>query len=236
MPAVIACCAILPSAAGAAVSVPATADETLADVDTAVEGAVSPVNEAANDVAQTAHPASGEVSRPAGNGEGDPVADTVAPIAQAATAPVVAAQAAASPPKQFHEHARPRASHVAATSSGERMSSGRIAHGHGPYGATRRPSSERLASAHRAPTADTATPAAPRAAVQHAIQDLVPPASAPGSAASGGSSGFFFFGGGGLALLVASLLLAGPRLRRQLAQLPAVCRPVAFLVVLERPG
>ena len=73
------------------------------------------------------------------------------------------------------------------------------------------------------------------AAARPAVQGLSPATSAPGAAASSGSGGFFF-GGGGFALLVASLLVAGPRLRRQLAQLPAVCRPAAFLVVLERPG
>jgi hypothetical protein len=67
-----------------------------------------------------------------------------------------------------------------------------------------------------------------------AVQGRSPAAGAPGAAASSGSGGFFF--GGGFALLVASLLVAGPRLRRQLARLPAVCRPAAFLVVLERPG
>jgi hypothetical protein len=238
MPAAITCCAIVPSAAGAAVSVPAPVDGSLAAVDTTVAGAVAPVSEATNDVAQAARPGSSGIPRPDGNGEPHPVADTVAPIAHTATAPAVAMQAAATPPKRLDERVRPRVSHIAATPSGERMSSGRIAHGHGPDGATEAPSSERSAPAHRVPTALTETPAAapaaPAAAHPAAVQDFGPATSAPGAAASSGSGGFFF--GGGFALLVASLLVAGPRLRRQLAQLPAVCRPAAFLVVLERPG
>jgi len=67
-----------------------------------------------------------------------------------------------------------------------------------------------------------------------AVPDPAPASSAPGAAAAGGAGGLFF--GGGFALLVASLLLAGPRLRRQLSELPVVCRPAAFLAVLERPG
>jgi hypothetical protein len=54
------------------------------------------------------------------------------------------------------------------------------------------------------------------------------------AAASGAAMGSLF--GGGFALLVAWLLLAGPRLWRGVSTLPAVCRPVAFRVVLERPG
>ncbi len=74
----------------------------------------------------------------------------------------------------------------------------------------------------------------------HSTASPALPAREPGSgpagadAAAGVSTGLFF--GGGMALLVAALLLAGPRLHRRLSLLPAVCRPVAFLVVLERPG
>ena len=97
---------------------------------------------------------------------------------------------------------------------------------------------ERSAPAHRASTELTATAhsqSSPRAAAEPAALDAAPAGSAPGAAAGGGSGGLSS-GGGGFALLVASLLLAGPRLRRKLSELPAVCRPTAFLVVLERPG
>ena len=236
-PAVIACCAILPSGAGASVPVPVA--ETLATVDTTVAGAVAPVSEAADDVAQAALPASSGVSRPDAGGEQHPVADTVAPIAHAATAPVASSPAAVAAQKRLDERAQPRTSHITASSSGMRMSSGRIAHGHGSDGVTSLPSSGRAAPAHRAPVALMDASAAPRtaarsASAQPAVQSLSPATSAPGAGASSGSGGFFF--GGGCALLVACLLVAGPRLRRQLAQLPAVCRPAAFLVVLERPG
>lgn len=240
LPAVVACCALLPSAAEAAVSVPAVAGQTVAatggTVETTVSRAVQPAGEAAGDVVQTALPGPSGVSRPDGNGDPHPVAETVAPIAGAATAPVAAAQAAAIPPKHLDERDRARTSHIAATSSGERMSGGRIAHGHGLEAAADAPSSERFAPArHAVATPSEASAAAPSAAAKPAsAQGIAPAASAPGAAASGGSGGFFF--GGGFALLVASLLVAGPRLRRQLRELPAVCRPAAFLWVLERPG
>jgi hypothetical protein len=51
--------------------------------------------------------------------------------------------------------------------------------------------------------------------------------------ASVGSASFFF---GGLALLVGAFALAGPRLRRRLCIRPALWRPAAFVVALERPG
>jgi hypothetical protein len=240
LPAIVASCALLPSAAEGSVSVPAAADQTLATsgstVQTTVSGAIQPVGEAASKAVQTALPGSGGASRPDGNGDRHPVADTVAPIAGAATAPVAAAQAAALPPKHLDERDRRRTSHIAATSSGERMSSGRIAHSHGLDAAADTPSSERFAPARHAVATPTEMPAAaPSAAARPGgAQDAAPPASAPGAAASGGSGGFFF--GGGFALLVACLLVAGPRLRRQLRELPAVCRPAAFLWVLERPG
>ena len=237
MAAVIACCVILPSSAGAALSLPAPADQTLAAVDTTVAAAVAPVTKAPTDVADAALQGSSEVSRPGGTAERHPVADTVAPIAHTATAPVEAAQAGATASKHLGERARPRISHIGATSSGGRMSSGRVAHGHGLHGATPSPSSERSVPAHRAAPVGTDRPAGTPAATHAAAQPgpgSSPASSAPGAAASGGAGGLFF--GGGFALLVASLLLAGPGLRRQLAELPAVCRPAAFLVVLERPG
>ena len=222
-PAVVACCAILPSPAGAAVSLPLPTSDPVEAVETTVTTATQPVN-------LTVQPDAG--------GERHPVADTVEPIAHAATAPVVSAPVAVVAQKRLGERAHPRTSHITASSSGKRMSSGRIAHGHGSDGVTPPPSSERGAPAHRAVVAMDASAAPPAAArsasAEPAVQSLAPATSAPGAAASSGSGGFFF--GGGFALLVACLLVAGPRLRRQLVQLPAVCRPAAFLVVLERPG
>ena len=63
-----------------------------------------------------------------------------------------------------------------------------------------------------------------------------PASGSTGGAPFSGPSASFFFGGG-IALLVSALLLtAGPRLRRHLAMPTAVCRPLAFVAVLERPG
>jgi hypothetical protein len=223
-PAVIACCAILPSPARAAVSLPLPTSDPVEAVETAVTTATQPVN---------------HTMQPDAGGEQHPVADAVAPIAHAAAAPVASSPVAVVAPKRLDERAHPPTSHITASSSGKRMSSGQIAHGHGSDGVTSPPSSERGAPAHRVGVALMEGSSAPTAAsrpasAQPAVQGLSPATSAPGAAASGGSGGFFF--GGGFALLVASLLVAGPRLRRQLAQLPAVCRPAAFLVVLERPG
>jgi hypothetical protein len=227
MPALVACLMALPSAAGAAISVPDPAAES-----------VAAVREAAGDVAQAVQPPSSGADRPDSQADAHPVGDTIAPIAGAADAPVSPGAAAAVPQKPVEENARPGTSHIAATSSGDRMSRGRHAHGRGPDGATRFPSSERGAPAHRAtPTASTALMAmhGPAPAVaEPAAPGPAPAGSAPGAASAGASGGLFF--GGGFALLVASLLLAGPRLRRQLSELPVVCRPAAFHVVLERPG
>jgi hypothetical protein len=55
-----------------------------------------------------------------------------------------------------------------------------------------------------------------------------------GSGATAPAAGFAF--GGGLALLAAAVCLAGPRLRRRLVIRLAALRPVAFVVLLERPG
>ena len=223
MPAVLAFCAFLPSAAAAAVPLPVAAAEPVAVVETTV--------------ADAAQPPSGGMTQPAGDTGGQPVEDTIAPIAHAATVSVPSTPVVAAPQKTLDDHARPRISHIAATSSGERTSRRRAAHDRGLDGAPRRPSSERPAPAHRAPAAAAAladSRDASPAAAEVAVTNSAPAASAPGAAAAGGSGGLS--SGGGFALLVASLLLAGPRLRRQLAELPAVCRPAAFLAVLERPG
>jgi hypothetical protein len=137
--------------------------------------------------------------------------------------------------EQVESTVTPPVSHIVASSSSGRMSSERVAHGPRHPGATR-PSSERSAPAHRPAAGARPTPFAQNAPAATA-GDTAPLTSVPGSGASaGGSAGLFFFGGGGFALLVASLLIAGPHLRRRLSLLSAVCRPAAFLVVLERPG
>jgi hypothetical protein len=229
--ATLVCCAMLPSAAQA-VSVPVPAGAALATVQTTVAEVGAPVREVAQDVTGAAQPGSGGISHPAGDRH--PVEETIAPVAHAAAASVPASPGAGSPRNHLDEHARHQISHLTATSSGERMSSGRAVHGHRLDGVTRHLSLERSAPAHRPAPAATAAGPSPHAAAAPAVADRAPASSAPAAAASGGSGGLS--GGGGFALLVAALLLAGPFLRRQLALMPVVCRPAAFLVVLERPG
>ena len=217
-PVLLASWMVLPSAAGAAIPLAAPVPEPVAALESTLPVVVDPAPEA--------H-------------------EAVTPVAQAAPAPVEPAVAAAVPQRSLGEDAQKSldegapagSSHIAATSSGRRMSSVRAARGHGSRGATPRRAGERGVPAHRAPAASTGRRAAPQpapVASEHAGSDPAPAGSAPGPAASGGSGGVFF--GGGFALLVVSLLLAGPRLRRQLSDLPVVCRPAAFHVVLERPG
>ena len=59
------------------------------------------------------------------------------------------------------------------------------------------------------------------------------PRTGGGNVASAPGAGFAL---GGAALLTLAVCLAGPRLRRRLLIRPAVLRPVAFVVLLERPG
>jgi hypothetical protein len=235
MLATLVCSAAVPSAAQAG-STPDPVGDALSTVQTTVAETTAPVRQVADHAGDTAQPASGGIQRPSGHGGGQPVQETIAPIAQTATTSVPVAATTVTPRTRLHEHARHQVSSIAATASDERMSTRRAAHGHGPYGATRHASGERSAPAHRPPPPVTGTGVAQQhASAAPARIDRAPASSAPGAAASG-SSGGLASGGAGFALLVATLLLAGPFLRRRLALLPAVCRPVAFLVVLERPG
>lgn len=81
-----------------------------------------------------------------------------------------------------------------------------------------------------APATAAADGGAPAVPAQAPERDFAPTG---GAAASGVSASFLF---GGLALLVGGLWLAGPRLRRHLSLPSVVCRPAAFVAVLERPG
>jgi hypothetical protein len=205
--AALGCFAVLAPAAGAAPALPAVPVGALATVDSTVSAA-PPLREVTRQVVAQVRPAAGPVRPSGSHGSGHAVAQTIAPIAEAATAsgPPPAA-AAASLPGSLREHARDRVSGIAASVPAEHVSSERLAHGHGMNTVARYPSRERGAPAH-----DAGRP----------------------NATAGASSGFFF--GGGFGLIVALLVLAGPGLRRRLALPPAVCRPAAFLLVLERPG
>jgi hypothetical protein len=92
------------------------------------------------------------------------------------------------------------------------------------------------ASASAPAPAATDTRSAPRrpgAQRLPAAPDRTPPVTS-GTGATAPAAGFAF--GGCLALLAAAVCLAGPRLRRRLVIRPAALRPVAFVVLLERPG
>lgn len=232
--AALGCFAVLAPAAGAAPALPAVPAGALATVDSTVS-ATPPLREVTRQVAAQVRPAAGTVTPPGSHGSGHPVAQTIAPIAEAATASAPPpAAAAASLPGSLREHARDRVSGIAASLPAEHVSSERLAHGHGMNNTVARyPSRERGAPAH-----DAGRPTAAAAPARGEVARGLAPASGMGAdaggAAVGASSGFFF--GGGFALLVALLVLAGPGLRRRLALPPAVCRPAAFLLVLERPG
>jgi hypothetical protein len=232
----LACWAMLPSDAHAA-SPSGPELQALAAAQTTVAEAAAPATAAAQQAVRSVQPGQGSgLRRPGGQGGSHPVQQTVAPIAHAAAASVPPQATAVVPRKHLDERPTHRSSHLTATSSSRRLSSGRAVHGHDLSVAPRRASSERSAPAHRAapePIADDARQP-DTAATSVAGLDRAPASSAPGAAAAGCAGGVS--GGGAFALLVATLLLAGPFLRRQLSLLPVVCRPAAFHVVLERPG
>jgi hypothetical protein len=228
--AALAWCAIAPGAAQAA-----ALDST---VQSAVQAAPQPVQQAAQDVVSAARPAAGrEPAAPAPQADGGAVQQAVEPIAGTSGAAVPSA-AAAVPAAHLREPVHARVSHISADASAAHRPHGE----NGPrpgssnrVAASSRPAADVVAGSRRAHQAG-GVGGAPRPAAapaQPAPEPFSGYAGADGIAPSA-SSGFFF--GGGFALLVAALLLAGPRLRRRLMLLPAVCRPAAFHVVLERPG
>jgi hypothetical protein len=231
--AVLALCAFVPATAIAAPlqAVPSAGGAVVQPAQTATEDAAGAPQAALDAVTAPYRP----VASPADpSGEG-PIARTVDPIARGAAASVPSS-GAPGPQHQLHEPAEAGMSRIAASASAVR-SGGRAEREQGSgviAGST--PSPRRSVTTHgRAQQSSS-----PATVAEEATPGPSAPAPEPGSGptagvdGSSGSTGFFF--GGGFALLVASLLLAGPRLRRGLFTLPAVCRPAAFLVVLERPG
>jgi hypothetical protein len=222
VPAMLVCWAIVPAAAHAT---------ALGTVESAVERVAPPV-------ATVVKPDTSAVPAPAPAAEPapGPVQQTVAPIANTAMTTVPPAPAPVAVPRIHEQQARAAAARISATASAERIRP-RRATPHGSQGGTvQRPARKLTGPAELATVRDAGVAGEPAATASSGASILQPAlGSATGGSASGGSAGFFF-GGGGLALLVAWLLLAGPGLRRLLSELPAVCRPAAFLVVLERPG
>jgi len=114
--------------------------------------------------------------------------------------------------------------------------------GQGHMGPSAAPRGERAALARPSASPSAPTPAAtdatsaprrPGTQSLPAVPDQAPPVTG-GTGATAPAAGFAF--GGGLALLAAAVCLAGPRLRRRLVIRLAALRPVAFVVLLERPG
>src|SRR6185503_10286084 len=159
--AALGCFAVLAPAAGAAPALPASA---LTTVDSTVAAAAPPLREVTRQVAEQVRPAAGTVTPSGSHGGGHPVAQTIAPIAEAATASAAPpAAAAASLPGSLREHARDRVSGIAASVLAEHVSSERLAHGHGMNSVARYPSRERGAPAHDSTApADTAASAPER--------------------------------------------------------------------------
>jgi hypothetical protein len=223
----IACWAVVPAAADAAVT--DAVETTLATV-------APPVEKTSEDVVGAVQPAVGAVVAPAPAAGRAPVEKAVAPTTEAAEATVPAA-AATAPQAGLNEGSRARVARIAGASSVERVGARHGVHRQSSHGVARqRPSNERGVSLPGAAPDRASAARTARDAAATPSRSSAEPGSGfgAGGASSDASTGFPF--GGALALLVATLLLAGPRLRRQLALLPAVCRPAAFLVVLERPG
>jgi hypothetical protein len=236
----IAYCACLPAGADASVSV-SGAQAVAAAADAA--GTVAPsAEDATESVAKTVGPAAGAVTAPAPDADPGPVEQVVAPVNDAAGA---AAPAAVPPATQVTpgqgeapraEGARAHAARIAGAASIERLRARQHDRQSSHGVARQRPSGERSVSLPgAAPDGARAASTARDAAATPVRPSPEPSSGAAGDApAAGGFASFLF--GGALALLVATLLPASPRLRRRLSLPPAVCRPAAFLVVLERPG
>jgi hypothetical protein len=211
---VLACWLLLPAAADAAVTLPEAPNATAAVLDT-VHTAIQP---AAAAVAPPSAPQAPqhvpEVQRPVPAVQPVPAPPVVTSIRPAPTHAVRTAAASAA----AHHPKRPdRAERLVGTR-------------------------EHHAAATVAATVSTSRPATHVATVVEPTKAPTPlsgsersPGSAGGAPASTPFTTFLF--GGGFALLIGALLLAaGPGLRRLLTMPQAVCRPAAFLAVLERPG
>ncbi|HEY7454781.1 MAG TPA: hypothetical protein VH683_09460 [Thermoleophilaceae bacterium] len=230
---VIACFVALPASADAAVTLP-TPDSALRSVESTVQSTVShatgpSVQKAAETVARAARPALEAATSAAPQPTHEAAQHVVAPVAAAAEQTVPSAASVVRTAKRSLVHAG--AARIARGASAEHLAVGRAA-----QGSFAQPASAELSPAARAaarkqtPTATAAQPAATPSTdgPERSSGSTGAPFSVP-------STSFFF--GGGIALLVGALLLtAGPRLRRHLVMPTAVCRPLAFVAVLERPG
>jgi hypothetical protein len=230
---VLACLLAMPAAAGAAVTLP-DPNSALQTVGTTVSSAAAPrVERATTTVTRAVPPAVAAVTAPAPQPAQEAAQQVVQPVASAAQQAVPAATGVVhNARRSVHGHAA--AARIARGASSERLGAGRTAQG--SAAPTAQPAALDLSPAARAAArkhTPVATAAQPASAPSHALPEQS--GGAAGAPASGLSASFFF--GGGLALLAGALLLtAGPRLRRHLKLPSVVCRPAAFIAVLERPG
>jgi hypothetical protein len=232
---VLACSAAAPAhAEGVLPGVAQTASTAAAQAQTTVSQAAPQLQKTAEQAVATARPAASP----------SPAPEPVQSAAQAAVTPAAGAVAAVTPVPPSAQVHRPgkhaRSSHVRVSSSAraDRLREALRAERNGSHGAADRPAVEPVVTGHAAAwQASVAAPSPEDAAAmsQPAPEPGSSGSTAGGAASSAASSGLFFFGGA-FALFVAAFLLAGPNLRRLLTLPPAVCRPAAFVLVLERPG
>jgi hypothetical protein len=230
----------VPASAAAAVplpSVPGSAGAALDSVETTVATATPLVQKAAEQAAAVVRPGTGSHSpAPASQGPIAGATQAVTPVA-AAAAQAVPAPSSAQARTRHHKRARAELVRAAASSHADRLSAGPTAHRGRSTGVSELPAVESRAVGHGAAPVAGSTPRADFSAGAATPSETAPERGSgftAGAAASGASASFFF--GGGLALIVVAFLLAGPDLRRLLSLSPAVCRPAAFVAVLERPG
>lgn len=241
---VAACFAAAPSAQAAilGVDVQSTAAATVAEAPALAEA--PSVAQVATTVTNVARPVVSQLGTHAegttGSGTGPAVGNATGIAKPAVEQAGYTAATVTGTPSDGSGELRETASAATHRPAPHRSSFTRQKRGHEGTSAAPRGDSAALASPARSTPAPT--PVAPsdlgtsskRPAAQHhpATPDPVAPA-AGGTAATAPAAAFAF---GGLALLAVAVCLAGPRLRRRLVIRPATLRPVAFVVLLERPG
>jgi hypothetical protein len=238
--AVLACAAIVPaSAQGALVDVAQPALDTAAPTAQNAADVVRAVESAAGAGKAPAAPVPAADKRPP-RPDGDTVQQTVAPIAPPTGGASQPAGAPAAAAGRLHE---PRRAHIgrisASASSAERLTAHRGERPQTASGPVETAAAASQPALHGVTDIDSRHAGASAAPARPASSGLPAPepnSGLAGSDAAAASASTAFFFGGALALLVAALLLAGPHLRRRFLLPPAVCRPAAFHVVLERPG
>ncbi len=236
---VTACLAAVPSAQAAVlgVDVESTTATTLAKAP-AVNTAVTTVTDAAQPVVRELRSQATTTAAPATKPTVGTAKELSTPVVeQARTTAATVAESSSDGSGRLNETASAaaqRPAHHRAVGF-TRPGQGHMAPSAAPRGeraALGQPSASPSTPAH-ALTDTSSAPQRPGAQPLPAAPDQAPPVTG-GTGATAPAAGFAF--GGGLALLAAAVCLAGPRLRRRLVIRLAALRPVAFVVLLERPG